>query len=450
MAETLGVKGLKSTLVLLAVLLGLGGYIYSTWNEDSAVSEENRVFASLDADDVQSVTVRSESGETTTVERSGDSWQITSPITAPASTTEASGLASTLSALDRVRTIEEAPSNLAEFGLAPPRVTVEFKGQSQSGGLLIGNKTSTGQNLYAKRSDSDAVFLIAAYQESSLNRSSFDLRDKALFNFESAQVETVEVSRDGSSLTLRKQGENWRLIAPVDARADLGLVEGLVGSVAGAQMRSVAAEDATPEQLKTWGFTGSSLSIAFTHGGNQTTLLIGNPVDESAVYAKDASRPLVVTIDKTIADSVARPAVEYRRRDVFGFRAYTVSRIEFTRADGTTTFERVPGATETDPDTWRRTAPTAADVDRQQMEGLLTGLADMRMVTFVDSTNNTGLDNPLLTVTATFGDDNTTETVRFGRQGTTAYVARTDEPGAAQIEADKLDEAIKALDGLAQ
>lgn len=444
-------RELRSILILLAVLLGLGAYIYVTRDDDGSASEENRVFASLDADDIQSLTVRSEAGDTTTVERNGEGWQIVSPIAASASATEVSGLTTTLSALDRVRVVDEAPADLAEFGLAPPRVSVEFTadGDLASGGLLLGNKTSTGQNLYAKRTDGDAVFLVAAYQESSLNRSTFDLRDKALLTVDRDQVQAVQVSRDGDSLSLRKEGDQWRLTAPVEGRADLGMVEGLIGSVSGAQMRSVASENPTPDQLRSWGFTESALTIALTQSADTASLIIGDPADESAVYARDASKPFVITIDRTVADAVARPAVEYRRRDLFAFRAYTANRVEFVRGDSTVTFERVRGTADA-PDSWRRVAPTAGEVDRSQMDLLLTGLADMRVTTFVPTTANTGLDAPVLTVTATFDDDNKTETVRFGRRGTSAYAARADEPGAMQVEPEKLDEAIKALDGLAQ
>ena len=84
------------------------------------------------------------------------------------------------------------------------------------------------------------------------------------------------------------------------------------------------------------------------------------------------------------------------------------------------------------------------------MRGAVVGLADMRITEFRPTTANTGLNAPVLTVTATFDDDNKTETVRFGRQGGSAYAARADEPGALQVEPEKLDEALKALDGLAE
>ncbi len=444
-------RGLRSTLALLAALIGLSAYIYFTRDSDSSPSSENRVFASLETNSIQSITVRSEAGDATTVERTGDDWRIVSPIDAPAAAIEVSGLASTLTTLTLVRVVEETPADLAPFGLDPARVSVEFtaSGETTSGGLLIGNKTTTGQDLYAKRIDEDDVFLIAAYQESSLNRSTYDLRDKSVVTVQRDQVESIDVARARPLLTLQKAEDEWRLAAPGAGRADVGMVEGLIGSVAGAEMRTVVSENPTPQELQTWGLDSSALSVALTHAGTETTLLIGNEAEEGRVYAKDASRTTVVTVDQSVADVADRPAEDYRRRDLFGFRAYTVNRIEFVRGDSTVTFERVRGE-DTTPDSWRRVAPTEGEVDRGQMDLLLTGLADTRATAFVPATANTGLDSPALTVTATFEDGSQTETVRFGRQGSNVYASRTDEPDALQIDAEKLDEAIEALDGLTQ
>ena len=42
------------------------------------------------------------------------------------------------------------------------------------------------------------------------------------------------------------------------------------------------------------------------------------------------------------------------------------------------------------------------------------------------------------------------EMVLFGKNGSDAYASRPDDPGAAKIESEKLDEAIKALDELSK
>ncbi|MGE0702916.1 MAG: DUF4340 domain-containing protein [Vicinamibacterales bacterium] len=446
-------RGLRSTLVLLVVLVGLGAYIYfAVPQEENAVSQENRVFPGLETAVIDRVVVQSESGDATTVEKNGDDWQIVSPLTARASTIELGGIASALTTLDRERTVEEASANLSEFGLEPPRARVEFstQGDTLSGELLIGNKTSTGQSLYAKRADAAPVFLIPSYHEGSLNRSTFDLRDKNLLAIDRAEVQSLTVNNAGSAISFEKEGTDWRLASPLTGRADAAMVDGLIGSVAGAQMRSVAAENASPEELRKYGVEKSDLTVSFNNNGTVTGVQLGAPVDENTLYARNSAGGLVVVIDKSIADMVRRPAEEYRRRELFGFRSFTASHIEFTRNSQTIVFERPTSSDGNTPAPWRRTAPTAGDVDASQIESLLNDVANMRVTSFVASTANTGLDAPVLTVTATYDNGANKETVTFGRQGQNVYASRADESGALQVSASALDEALKALDGLSQ
>ena len=76
-------RGLRSTIALLVVALGLGAYIYFvTWKKDgnTAASKEKRVFQSIESGDIAELTIKAENGDRTTVKKQGDHWQIVSPI----------------------------------------------------------------------------------------------------------------------------------------------------------------------------------------------------------------------------------------------------------------------------------------------------------------------------------------------------------------------------------
>ena len=89
-----------------------------------------------------------------------------------------------------------------------------FKGApgKPSGRLLVGDKTATGANLYAKRNDDKRVFLFAAFQDTTFNKSPFDLRDKTLVtNIQRDKLDGVEVNVEGKALQFAKAGTNWTL-----------------------------------------------------------------------------------------------------------------------------------------------------------------------------------------------------------------------------------------------
>ena len=449
-------RGLRSTVALLVVALGLGAYIYFvTWKKDgnTAASSEKKVFQSIESSDIAELTIKSESGDRTTVKKEGDRWQIVSPIQAAAAESDVIAAASALANLDVVRVVDEAPADLAQYGLASPRVEVEYKasGEKPSGKLLLGGKTPTGSNFYAMKGDEKRVFLVAEFQNASLNKSTFDLRDKSVMKIERDKVDSVEVNATGKpAFGFAKKGEEWRVSQPLSAAADFGTVEQLVGRVQTAQMKSIVTEQPTPAELKKFGLEKPDVAITVNMGSGRATLAVGGAAADDAVYARDMSNNRIVTVEKAIVDDLKKPLDEYRRHEAFDFRAFTANRVELTRAGQTVTFERVKGQGDNAQDTWKRVNPNPADVDKAKMDSFLAGLADIRGATFTPTTANTGLDKPALVVYAKFEDGKKEERVTFGQSGSDVYFSRPGEPGAAKADAGKFNDAIKALDELSK
>jgi len=448
-------RGLRSTIALLVVLIGLGAYIYFvTWKQPAqdAGSKLEKVFASVQADQIEELTVKAESGDVTTLKKMSGAWTVVAPMATTGSEADASSVTSALSALEIERVVDENPADVKDYGLETPRIEIDFKasGGKASGRLLVGAKTPTGASMYARRNDEKRVFLVAENQNSSLNKSTFDFRDKSVIKIDREKVDGVEVAVGAARQPLQfaKAGGEWKLIKPLEARADPGLVEALVGSVETAQMKSVAADSATPADLKKYGLDRPEVTVTVHLGSARATLALGGKAGPDTVYARDTSKPLVVTVDSTLADAARKGAEDYRRKDVFEFRAFNATRVEFTRNGQTMILERVKGKSEEVPDGWRRVSPNPTDADRSKVESLLAGLADMRATAFAPSTAKTGLDSPALAVLVTFEDGKKEERVSFGKSGADVHALVAGQPGAAKIEAEKFAEANKTLDEL--
>ena len=447
-------RGLASTIALLLVLIGLGAYIHFVTNkrsgEDTGPKKE-KVFAGVEADKIDELKVKSESGDVTSLKKTSGTWQVVAPVSAPAAESEIIGLTSALGQMEIVRVIDENPTDLKEYGLDSPRIEVEFKsGEGKpSGRVLVGSKTPTGANLYAKRNDEKRVFLIADFQDSSLNKSTFNLRDKTLIKIARDKVDGVEVDVAGKPIQFAKDGSDWKITKPIAARADFSSVEGLMGRIETAQMKSIVTDQASPADLKTYGLDKPEVSITISQGSARAVVELGGKSGEDAVYARDVSKMSVVTLDKSLADDLKKGVDDYRRKDVFEFRAFNATRVEFTRGSQTIILERVKGQGDK-PDSWRRVSPNPADADKSKVESLLAGLADIRVTSFIDSIAKTGLDKPAMTVLAKFEDGKKEERVSFGKNGTDVYALIPGQPGAGKIEAEKFDEANKSLDELSK
>ena len=99
------------------------------------------------------------------------------------------------SAIEIERVIDENPTDLKDYGLDTPRIEVDFKAAD---GKTIGTAARRRQDadrrqLFARRNDEKRVFLIPEFQESSLNKTTFDLRDKTVIKFDREKVDGVEV-----------------------------------------------------------------------------------------------------------------------------------------------------------------------------------------------------------------------------------------------------------------
>src|SRR5258708_27659236 len=239
-------KGLRSFLALLAVAAVLAGYLYyDSKREPGGQKKQDKVFAGVLSDKIDRVTVKSAGGDQTTVEKQGAAWQMTQPAPAAADAAELSGITSNLASLEIQRVVDEQASDMKQYGLDPARIEVTFKFAGKEQKLLLGQKTPTGSDLYARTLDKPRVFLVSSYLESTFNKSSFDLRDKTILKIDREKVDRMEIETPDRTVKVAKQGADWKIAAPVDARADFGAVEGIIGRLNTAPMKSVAAADAT-------------------------------------------------------------------------------------------------------------------------------------------------------------------------------------------------------------
>ena len=451
-------RGLKTAIGLLVVLGGLFAYIYFvSWKQpaDDTSSKLEKVFTGLQADKIDEIHVHSESGDSTVLQKDKEGWKITDPLMTAAQDSEASGIASALSQLEVARVVDENPASLVDYGLGAPRIEIQFKaaGDKDFKTLQIGQKTPAGGNLFAKRGSDKKVFTIPSFQEQTFNRSTFDLRDKTAMKFDRDKVDRVEITADNKTLDLEKSGGDWKIVKPVQALSDSTATDGLIGKLQSAQMKSIVSENPSAADLKKYGLDKPAATVTLGLGSAKASLLVGGKSGDGSLYAKDASKPLVMTLDATLLDDFKKGADDYRKKDLFAFRAYDANRIEITRGGQTVAFDKVKGAKPEDEDKWQRAGSGGAkpvDADKEKMSVLLAKLESIRAASFVDSTAKTGLDSPVMTVYAKFDDGKKEERVTFGKSGTDVYASRPGEPGAAKVSPMEFDDINKKLDELAK
>jgi hypothetical protein len=433
-------RGLTSTIVAAVVLAGLLGYIFFVDAErpESGADAREKVFAAVESDKIDEIQVTT-GGETSRLVKRADGWELVEPVKADADAAEVTAITSNLGSLEVQRVVDEKPADLAQYGLNPPRVDVAFRLQDEKDfrHLLVGEKTPTGGDMYAKLQGSDRVFLVASYLDTTFNRTPFDLRDKRVLAFDRDKADLVELTSGGETLRLAKKGDAWWIQHPVVARGDFGAIEALVTRLNSAQMQRIVEPEA--KDLKQYGLAKPAVTAAVGAGSSRATLTLGS-VQDGAAYAKDASRPMIFAVEESLVSELKKTAGDLRRKDVFDFRAYNASRIEIARAGEKIAFEKTKD--QDGKEIWKNAA--GATVDTAKVDDVLNRFANMRAESFRQD-RPAALGTPEISVTVTF-DEGKTETVHFAKAGDDVYANRPDEPGYAAIESTPYQDAIKALD----
>jgi Domain of unknown function (DUF4340) len=444
-------RGVRSFLVLLVVLAAVGGFaIYESRKPSTDTGEKKDKVFSVEADKIEEVTIKSESGDRTTLRKNGTEWQIVQPATGKPDSSEVSGITSNLASLEVQRVIDENPSDVAEYGLTQPRVEVAFKTGGQERRLQIGKKTPPGTDLYAKLADQKRVFLIQSYLDTTFNRSTFDLRDKAALTVNRDNIDAITVTTTTPARTLKvaKSGGEWKLAEPIAARADFSAIENLVSRLSSLQMKSIAAPEIA--KAEEYGFDKPAATVTIGTGSSQATLIVGKSSGEGAVYARDQARPMAFTIESSVLDELKKEPGDYRQKDLFDARSFNATRIEVTRGAETVALEKSKAKNKDgkEEEKWRQVAPNSREVDQAKADSLISAATQARATSFVDSPEKTGLEKPELVVTIKSNEGKREEKVAFARSGTDAFASRSGEPGAAKTDASTLDNIVKALDEL--
>jgi hypothetical protein len=439
-------RGLMSTVVLGLILVGLGAYIFFVESKNPApgTTQNDKVFA-VESGQVNEVRLTS-AGQTSVLVKKDAGWQLTEPETADADTTEASSLATNISSMEETRVVDENAADLAPYGLAEPRLKIAFKAEGdKSGEVHLGDKTPTQSDVYAMKPGTKKVFLVSSYLETTFDKKPFDLRDKRVVKFERDKVDTLVVSRGKDSIRLKREGSDWNVEQPIAGRGDYTAIEGLLTRLSTAGMTEIVDSNAT--DLKKYGLDQPGMTITIGSGSSQAALDISDAAGDKP-HARDRSRPLVFTLDTTLADDLKKPFDQYHKKDLFDSRPFGMDKVRVTRnTDGTAKTWEFAKIKRDNADVWQ-IAPEggqAADVDRPKLDDLLNKLTDLKMGALVDDKRQTGLASPILNIGVSY-DSGKFERVRIGRAGSQHYGNREGEQATGEVTAASVEAALKALD----
>ncbi|NOK19083.1 DUF4340 domain-containing protein [Corallococcus carmarthensis] len=221
----------------------------------------------------------------------------------------------------------------------------------------------------------------------------------------------LTVKARGATTELERTPEGWRLLSPVEAKADAYVMEALLKQLSSAKFKATVNASPSEADLKKYGLTSPTFTVtarAWLPDANgegaedpsrqRTVTLVGgdeNPFDGS-VYVRREGDAAVYAADGAVRYALDKGPFELRDKAFLGqLDLASLQSMEVTAKNNAYVLMREP-----DGMSWRVEKPTQTRANAPMLKGTLMRLAEQQALSFPQDTAATrealGLDTPVV------------------------------------------------------
>ncbi len=213
----------------------------------------DRELTSFNVDDVKTFTIARDDAPEIEIDREGSQWKIVKPKPYFADQTQVHQILSTLANAKVADFVSDAPTDVSQYGLVKPHLTVTVYTGKEQQSLLFGfkQKEQGKGGIYVRRGERAPVYTVYAWMMNSVDKSLPDLRDKTALRFDPSKVETVKVDSQGEQFALKRApGGKWDLTANgKTAPADVPVVERFLDQIRDLKGNSIVIDPMTHPEV---------------------------------------------------------------------------------------------------------------------------------------------------------------------------------------------------------
>ena len=279
-------------------------------------------------------------------------------------------------------------------------------------------------------------------------------KSKELVTFESGDIQELEIDRlknrptdnapapkgtpEYEKIKLKKAGDTWNLIEPVQDAADTGTVKSLLNSLTTTKQERVIEDKA--KDLGQYGLDAPAVKVIARKDEKTPTqeLDLGKntPVGYST-YAKVAGHDPVYKIPRSLLNSVDKDAKSFRNKQISGLQRFEVAEVDI---QGPKKLDLV--LKKDDKDNWQLSRENMP-ADNNEWNKTLNALVDLKANDFVDNADDLatyGLENPLYRINLVKTNNKGSVTLLLGQtKNTKVYAKRADKPTVYEVDRAILD-----------
>ena len=348
-------------------------------------------------------------GETTELARLPDqSWVVIRPLKTAADVQTAEAIVGALQFARLRSTVEEKPTAeaLRAFGLDHPAIEVTASADGvQPLTVRLGVENPYDASAYLQREGDPKVYAVDASTRASLDKGTFDLRDRDVLAVRDLGVTGIEVrGRTHDWAVAREPGQPYAFVRPVKEEADTNAISSWLGTLRGTKATRYLED--SPAERKRTGVEKPAVEATFHRGATETVRvrLAAGKGEAEPVYAlrEDSFGAALAEVPRSALAALDKSPAELRDRTVLHVKPEDVTRIRIGTGAQALVVERERPA-DGGAESWRLRAPTEGVADGFKASSLLYGLTGLRAEatdeTLPSDARTTGLGPTARTVT---------------------------------------------------
>ena len=291
--------------MIAATLFALVFFFQRHWNTPVGISAN--ILADLQPSTVTSIQVIPVDALEIRADRTNGDWFLSKPMVYPAQTAAIEALLDALQKLAPATKISAAElrdhkNSESEFGFENPQITLVIEAGDQRWQLLVGNKTAPGDQVFLRVVGLDGAFVADAGWLKLIPGAANDWRDTSLVDANENNFDSIVLTNGAKVIELHRDATNylWRMIRPLQARADGERITGALQQLQTARVTQFVTDDPNAD-LTAFGLQPADLDLLLGHGTNYVTgIHLGkSPTNDSTqIYAKREGWNAIVTTAK--------------------------------------------------------------------------------------------------------------------------------------------------------
>lgn len=393
------------TLLMVAILLALGGYVYFVeLPRDKEQAAQKKLFA-FDKNAVTEVQLTYPDRSLHLKKDDTGKWRITQPVETEADESTVTNLVNAIADAEVGRILEDPAPDLALYGLNAPlvKLQVTLHGGKTLPQVSIGKDTPVGYSVYIQREGESKILLTPQAFRLGMTKEVKDLRDKTVIALKPEDVKKIEIQSQNQDIVLAKTDAGWSLEKPVSGKADDVQVQTFLSTV-----QSLRAQDFVEQPIlepKEYGLAPPQLTVTLTVGAdsaNKTLLVGGEKTQEKGGklrYIKRGEKETLFLVADGIWRDLNKSVGDFRDKTIAKFPQDQAAKIEVKRQDGKN-FVLTKGAE----NKWTSDTPGEGVFKEAAATQLVSALADLRgfEIAAESPTDLTpyGLSTPAVSITA--------------------------------------------------